>query len=333
MNGSGDPDPNNPTPDPPPDEPPIDLHNQSVSHPYEPGKNDKDEEPSEKRNRERLQVLINIVLAVVGICAIVIYGEQLGEMRKQTADVDQSTIFSYHAVLNAGQQAGITRKQFVANQRPWIALDSSDKNPISFYAPLKIATRRELIVSSDTIFTNRDIIRSDESELGDNVIYAMFDLSYRIKNFGHSPARVYIDAKVINDRHGFLREQRLARAVDLMCSDSSREHYESKKFFWPCTLPPGDMRFNRGAFPLRVNLGESLNPTIIGCIWYQNTTGDDTHTVHVTPFSAQISSATDDKGRHPVDMRPLPIPVRSVPSDIQINNMRVVDVLTHGNAD
>ena len=92
----------------------------------------KSEEETEKailqatRTVEWLQLGVNVVLAGIGVFAVLIYGGQLREMGKTT----QATIVAANA---AAKQAEISSRQLELAERPWITIKTNITSPLTYY--------------------------------------------------------------------------------------------------------------------------------------------------------------------------------------------------------
>lgn len=149
---------------------------------------------------------------------------------------------------------------------------------------------------------------------------------YWIKNFGQSPAYVEIQQEIVDiDYPTHIPE--LLTKIDRYCDDdfarvSNRTHY------WPATSVPGEMGYNQ---IVRKQFTEGMNqrkPTVIGCIWYRSTIGEDT--IHRAQFSGHLSLAQDKSGHLATDLNPIPIP--TFPSKVLRDDLKVVDVSMAGKA-
>jgi len=155
---------------------------------------------------------------------------------------------------------------------------------------------------------------------------ANFPLRVSLKNFGQSPAKVEIRADIVNV--GYDTGATLLTAVENTCKSQGQP--ESTYKGWPATIVPGTITYNHTWSPeiTKITQGNEIKPTIVGCIWYQATTGDTS--LHKTPFSGQISMATDSKRAAVEPTNPIQIPPKRA---IAKGDWAVVDILMKGTAD
>lgn len=196
----------------------------------------------------------------------------------------------YNAYVVQQQRDTMERqlKVMVNQDRPWVTIDNTGDKGIVPYAPLSV----------------------------DKGI-ANFPLRIALKNSGRSPARVNIGAEVVDIHHD--QGETLAKEVDRVCA-------KSPAYSWPAAIAPTTMTFNHVfQFPLKGDT-KKIEPTIVGCIWYEATTGDTA--LRNAPFSGQITQANDEKGAPVEAPKTLPILLRG--NSVPIANWKVVDVLMKG---
>jgi hypothetical protein len=174
------------------------------------------------------------------------------------------------------------------DKRPWVAIDNAGDKGIVPYDPLSV----------------------DKG-------VANFPLRFTLKNGGQSPARVEIGAEIVDIHHD--QGETLAKEIERVCT-------KPPAFSWPAAIVPGTMPYNHiFAFPLNGDT-KRVEPTIVGCIWYEATTGDNT--LRKAPFSGQITQANDEKGASVEAPKTLPILLRG--NFIPMADWKVIDVLMKG---
>ncbi len=298
--------------DPTRDRPTVHTENQGIlSEPKtENGRNEVDK-PKKRPNRTRpiewLQFGVNLALVIIGITALIVYYAQLEQMAQAT----QTAIL---ATWNAALQTKFTREavllgsdQFVADNRPWVAIDTGSDKGIVPYEDMQVGINAT--------------IPSD---------YVKFVLSYSLKNFGRTPAYVEINTEV-RDINYPLHGKYLTNMVEQFCEDDYRNRVSLGKNGWPCTIVPGTMNYNRPEIlPITEKMRKTgkMEPTVIGCIWYRSTNAGD-NAIHKTPFSAQISMKTVA----PENTAPVAITFPVDGSTIPAKKLKTMDVLVVGKAD
>jgi hypothetical protein len=259
---------------------------------------------------EWLQFSVNALLAIVGIIALCIYhGQllvmkgQLGEIVRQYPEIKKQAKAATDAVNQAaadsiensqritrqlsiaqqqaeaaGRQANISANSLESEERPWIALDTTDRNGIEPYAtgPAHNAVWFGANIGTDS---------------------ASFSFSNFVKNYGHSPTSFTLATGIV-DRNYFKNDDMVGtegrEAVSAECDDLYQRieavrrgrkkedtvcvGLEKPKCVTDGMLFPG--------VPVKINVtcgiqitpsmrkSGQIHPTFIGCIWYPSIAGE-----------------------------------------------------------
>lgn len=207
-----------------------------------------------------------------------------------------------------------------AANRPWLGLDNSDNGAIVLNEGVGVANANEF----RRLYAINGFITKEPPAFVSGV-FAKFYLRFLIKNFGHAPASVRINAEVIDVDypHG----DRLLNAMknSKVCEEEPKE--------WMFTVIPGETSYYLiRTLDLQSELirkRHAIRPTVVGCIDYRFTVGD-TKTIHKTPFAGQISMATTKEGNR-AGPEPVEIPTLDVlNSKLSRDDLKVVDVWVIG---
>jgi hypothetical protein len=180
------------------------------------------------------------------------------------------------------QAVNATNRQIDMEQRPWMALDDKSGGGITAVQPYGN--------QSKYLF-----------EVKDNRGYVT--LEYKLENWGHSPARVLIEAEIV--KHGQFQGKELSDELNRLCAQGKTE-MQSNPRIWtviPDSPMPYDVQFDGGKSD---SFAEHMPPaeidpydpkavlSNIGCIFYQDISSGEPHQ---TPFIALL---TVDDPAHPV---------------------------------
>jgi hypothetical protein len=254
---------------------------------------------------------------------------QLTEMRTSNSNTDRQIILGMGQLAVASRNAKSAedtlsqmKTQAEIESRPWVAIDTAPDKGIVPYGDLTFATSG-VSGSSVGAVSDSSIVTAPEG-----AIFANFALRYSIKNFGRSPANVYISTDILNKGYPRHTPQWVIE-VEKFCDKN--EKMSLSPHGWPATIVPGEANLSfRRKLQIQKDTLE-IKPTVIGCIWYRSTIGKD-EKIHRTPFSGNISMKEDVNHNPADDINPIAIPV-SVGKTPPANRMKVVDVWMVGTAD
>jgi hypothetical protein len=178
--------------------------------------NSNDKEPAEKRIREWLQFIVNVVLALIGVIAVCIYGGQLSEMRKAQVDT--------HTAAEAAKDAAKTARDTLASsdksgnytleemQKQSIAMQDAANHSADQVAGIKESNRinRESLESVQRSFIT--YLRTDANRMRRGQVGTYFyDFAPVFQNSGATPAKVvgsYVSTKWADQRDQLMDESR-----------------------------------------------------------------------------------------------------------------------------
>jgi hypothetical protein len=229
--------------------------------------------------------------------------DTLGEMKNQSKAMQDTAAAS-------DRQSIIAAKQLEGDQRPWLGLDNADERGIGSYD----GSLQQVRPASNSTF----------QEINPDAQYAQFILTYRLENYGHSPANFKVDTEIVS--RDWPKEDGMLQAIQSFCDKT--EPRET----WPLIIVPGKMNLNlTSRLELTPQIREemrkhgTIKPSIVGCIWYRFKIRNRPVT-HTTRFGGNIyweDPTQPSSGGHE-----LPVS-RNIPA----KELKVVDVLTMGKAD